>query len=140
MSTGNMVKGSVRSLIFKVIMMAALMKSIVFLTGCDKAEAVDEPITVKTNTCKETAVFRNNLCGYGVWGGFVIETESKAIFQPWESLVDVRDIKPYEGMKIRITYSSMAYDNRYDDRVTCQAVGPYRPQGAIRIECIEVVQ
>jgi hypothetical protein len=101
--------------------------------GCNKDD--DEPAPP---TCAMTATFRNNICGVGVWGAYVLELENGDIVQPWDAPADVAKFSPEPNLKIRVTVSTVARDGRYDNTIVCMAYGPYTDKIArqVRIDCI----
>ena len=120
----------------------------VFLSACHHHREKISPHKMcsdKTNTCKPqtTATVRNNICGVGLWGGLVLELENGDIVQPWaadSSYIAKLDLR--DGQKININFSEIKKDNRYDNVITCLAIGEYanRIKYAVQIHCLALMQ
>jgi hypothetical protein len=101
-------------------------------------------LTVKADsalTTKTTATVRDNICGLGVWGAFVLELKNGDVLQPWELAPSLAKTDLKVGQVISIEYVGVARDNRYDDVFTCRALGPYtdRIKGAIKISGLDIL-
>ncbi len=110
----------------------------IFLSSCDRHH-----IHPKEKDCgcktKTTATVRNNICGVGVWGGIVLELENGDIVQPWAAdSTHFAKMQLKDGQKIKISFSEMQKDNRYDNTIVCMALGPYtdKIKATIKIHCI----
>ncbi|MCU0448687.1 MAG: hypothetical protein MUC97_02425 [Bernardetiaceae bacterium] len=114
----------------------SLLVSSLGLTACfERNDAAPEP------QCAQTATFRNNLCGYGAWGAYVLEMENGEIVQPWVATGDLANFKPSPNQKVRLTVSTVERDDRYNNVAICQALGPYsgRMGRAGQITCLSPV-
>ncbi|MCU0448688.1 MAG: hypothetical protein MUC97_02430 [Bernardetiaceae bacterium] len=106
------------------------------LTACfEQDEVAAEP------QCAQTATFRNNLCGYGAWGAYVLEMENGEIVQPWVATGDLANFRPTPNQKVRLTVSTVERDDRYNNVAICMAMGPYteRIGRAVQITCLSPV-
>lgn len=110
----------------------------IFLSSCDRHHI--HPPKEKDCGCKAktTATVRNNICGIGLWGAFVLELENGDILQPWAAdSTHFAKMQLKDGQKITISFSEMQKDNRYDNVMTCAAIGQYwNFKAAINIHCI----
>jgi hypothetical protein len=109
-----------------------LVLSLSSFEGCNKDE--NEPI----QTCTQKATFRNNLCGVGLWGAYVLELENGEIVQPWDAPAEVGKFAPLPNQEVRVTLTTVARDGRYDNIPVCMAFGPFTDKIArqVRIECL----
>lgn len=89
-----------------------------------------------------TATVRNNICSVGLWGGFVLELENGDIVQPWASdSPDLAKLELKDGQKIKVNFSEMKKDNRYDNVITCLAIGQYadKIKAVVKINCAKLI-
>lgn len=118
--------------------------SSLFFASCDKEQITPKDRDKDTTACacKNTvaATVRNNICGVGLWGSYVLELENGDIVQPWAAdSASLSDLQLADGQKINVSFSKMDRDNRYDNRVVCLAIGPYQSKYAVNIHCIKPI-
>lgn len=78
--------------------------------------------------CKNSvkATVRHNLCGIGLWGGYVLELADGTIIQPWTGTTDsIKNFKPAANQSVLISFEEVQKDNRYDHVIRCKALGEY---------------
>jgi hypothetical protein len=111
-----------------------LVMSLSSFEGCNKYENLPYQI------CAQKATFRNNLCGVGLWGAYVLELENGEIVQPWDAPTEVGKFVPLPNQEVRITVATVARDGRYDNLPVCMAFGPFTDKIArqVRIECLTI--
>lgn len=89
-----------------------------------------------------TVTLRNNICGVGLWGSFVLELENGDIVQPWASdSADLAKMELKDGQKIKVSFSEMQKDNRYDNVITCAAIGAYsdKIKAVVKVNCAKLI-
>jgi hypothetical protein len=89
--------------------------------------------------CNTRATVRNNICGSGLWGAFVLELPNGEIVQPWMSRhPDIANAQLKDGQQIRVNISTIIRDSRYDTIPVCLAYGPYtnRIKRAVEVLCL----
>ncbi|GEM_PF-5585936 len=103
------------------------------LQACNRAEDAPAPAA-----CTIKATFRNNICGVGVWGAYVLELENGEIVQPWDAPASVANLVPTSNQVVRVTVTTVPRDTRYDNTIVCLAIGPYSDKIArqVRVDCI----
>lgn len=98
-----------------------------------------------TNSTCDTGVtvtLRNNICGVGLWGSFVLELENGDIVQPWATdSADLAKMELKDGQKIKVSFSEMQKDKRYDNVITCKAIGAYsdKIKAVVKINCAKLI-
>jgi hypothetical protein len=88
--------------------------------------------------CAQTATFRNNVCGHGAWGAYVLELENGEIVQPWIATGELANFKPSPNQKVRLSVATVERDDRYNNVPICMALGPYteRIGRAVQVTCL----
>lgn len=124
-----------KSFRLKLIILAfVLLSGTLFSASCEKNND-----TVPVVSCNVKGIIRHNLCGIGVWGGFVIELENGEIIQPWSAAnKDIENFKPQVNQNIMLAFTVSERDNRYDNTIRCLAVGEYEGKinKVVRIDCL----
>jgi hypothetical protein len=99
-----------------------------------------DPVSPATPTCNIQGTLKNNICGVGVWGAYVIELEDGTILQPWDaSLVSsaIKGFVPQADKKITFAYEKMTKDDRYANTITCSAIPIYSNTTPIKFTCFQ---
>lgn len=123
--------------IFSVLLFSAL-----FFASCDKEQITpkDQEKDTTACACKNTvaATVRNNICGVGLWGSYVLELENGDVVQPWAAdSASLSNLKLVDGQKINVSFSKMDKDDRYNNKFVCLAIGPYLSKYAVNIHCVK---
>jgi hypothetical protein len=92
--------------------------------------------------CTINATVRHNICGVGLWGALVLELENGEVLQPWSAKYEnISKLKLSANQKVKIAVTEVKRDNRYDNVITCAAVGIYSEKitKAVSIDCITLI-
>lgn len=111
-------------------------------------ENKDKPLPHDTvsDECTVYATVRNVGCHLtGLWGGNWLQLDNENLsycgnyLQPWES--DIANFSPpHDGQRVKLSYTKIKRDNRYDTSIVCMVMGPIPDAIAIKIKCIETVE